>query len=56
MIRALPSGAVAVQATVLPDGSFAGTAPLPRRRALHKTRYRTKVGGAIQTFSLVLAR
>jgi hypothetical protein len=44
LIRALPSGDVAARATVLGDGSFAGTAPRPRRRAVHKTRYVAELG------------
>ena len=44
LIRALPNGKVAARATVLADGSFAGTAPLPRRRAVHRTRYVAELG------------
>jgi hypothetical protein len=37
-------GGVAARATVLPDGSFAATAPLPGPRAVNRTRYYAELG------------
>jgi uncharacterized repeat protein (TIGR01451 family) len=44
VIRASPGRAVAARATVGADGTFTATGRLPRRRALHATRYSAELG------------